>query len=167
MYLVCKLPIKIDHGIWNSENQALCDWLYQEDRLLRSGVGFQQDSCSYLYHTYVVDGLNLIVCSWNPACSRPWYGTPFFLFFMFLPADCSMPWFYVGVVLGLFCFNVSCKCTHGRCYSKGLGCDVNVSCTCTHGRCYSNAWVVFGFVLTHVHTWSMLRRCWGGVGVGC
>ena len=49
----------------------------------------------------ILGGSCQLVSSWNPACSRPWYETPFF--FMLLFADCSVPWFYIGVVFGLFC----------------------------------------------------------------
>ena len=59
--------------------------------------------------------------------------------------------------------HVPCTCTHGRCYAShgmGWGGDGNVPCTCTHGRCYATSCSL------HLHTWSVLRKSWDGVGLG-
>ena len=42
----------------------------------------------------------------------------------------------------------------------GWGGDGNVHCTCTHGRCYATSCSL------HLHTWSVLRKSWDGVGWG-
>ena len=42
----------------------------------------------------------------------------------------------------------------------GWGGDDNVLWTCTHGRCYATACSL------HLHTWSVLRKSWDGVGLG-
>ena len=75
--------------------------------------------------------------------------------------------------------HVPCTCTHGRCYaSHGMGwgwggvgmvtflalahmvgaMQHHVPCTCTHGRCYATSCSL------HLHTWSVLRKSWDGVG---
>ena len=47
--------------------------------------------------------------------------------------------------------NVPWTCTHGRCYAT--------SCS-LHGRCYATSCSLY------LHTWSVLRKSWDGVGVG-
>ena len=66
-------------------------------------------------------------------------------------------------------------CTHGGCYATagvGWGRDEDILWTCTHGGCYATAGVGWGGVGSgwwhslNLHTWWMLRNCWGGVGWG-
>ena len=65
--------------------------------------------------------------------------------------------------------DVPCTCTHGRCYAShgvGWGGHDDVPCTCTHGRCYASHGVGWAWWCSlHLHTWSMLRKSWGGVGM--
>ena len=42
----------------------------------------------------------------------------------------------------------------------GWGGDGNVPCTCTHGRCYATSCSL------HLHTWSVQRKSWDGLGWG-
>ena len=74
---------------------------------------------------------------------------------------------------------------HGGCYAHmvdatqllgwggvGWGRDDDILWTCTHGGCYATAGVGWGGVGSgwwhslDLHTWWMLRNCWGGVGWG-